>query len=151
MIKRKGSLFDTETKTIGHGVNCAGVMGAGIAKPIKEMFPNNYANYKAACQGGFLVPGDTLVVVENDTTIFNMASQRRPGRDARYDWLFGAALDAAEKAVDMGLDTIAIPMIGCGIGGLKWVHVETILLTVETIVNDSDYRTDKFEWEVWAQ
>lgn len=142
MIKREGSLFDTETKTIGHGVNCVGVMGAGIAKPIKEMFPNNYANYKAACQGGFLVPGETLVCVEYGLTLFNMATQRKPGRDARYNWVFSATLDAAQTAVTLGLDTIAIPMIGCGIGGLKWSKVEKILDTVEFIVPN-------FEWEVW--
>lgn len=147
---QKGDLFTTKLTAIGHGVNCAGVMGAGIAKPIKDKWPNNFSNYEAACRGGFLVPGDTLLVVENGMHIFNMASQRRPGRDARYDWLFGSALDAAEQAVKSGLDSIAIPMIGCGIGGLDWRHVENLLYTVEDIVNDT-LRSTRFEWEVWKQ
>jgi len=145
MRVQMGDLFTTELKAIGHGVNCSGVMGAGIAKPIKDKWPNNFTNYEAACRGGFLVPGDAMVVHENGMYIFNIASQSRPGRFARYDWLFGAALDAAQQAVDMDLDSIAIPMIGCGIGGLEWPKVRVILEAVEEVVNGY------FEWEVWMQ
>jgi len=145
MRVKRGDLFTTELRAIGHGVNCSGVMGAGIAKPIKEKYPNNFSNYEAACRGGFLAPGETMVVVEDGMSIFNIASQSRPGRFARYDWLFSAALDAAEQAVGMGIDSIAIPMIGCGIGGLEWPKVSHCLETVEAII-DND-----FEWEVWIQ
>lgn len=156
MIFKRGDLFTTELKAIGHGVNCSGVMGAGIAKPIKDKWPNNFKNYEAACRGGFLAPGYTMVVVEDGMSIFNMATQSRPGRFARYDWVFGAALDAAEQAVEMGLDSIAIPMIGCGIGGLKWENVKALLQTVEFIVNDGNVPQDGgrnrgFNWEVWIQ
>ena len=146
----KGDLFTNDTNTIGHGVNCAGVMGAGIAKPIREKYPNNFSNYRAACRRGLLVPGKTMVNVENDTVIFNIASQNKPGRDARYDWLFGAALDAAEQAVAMDLDTIALPMIGCGIGGLEGYKVLRILETIEYMLNDGN-RANVFQWEVWRQ
>lgn len=150
MIKKNGDLFDNETGTIGHGVNCAGVMGAGIAKPIKEMYPNNFLNYRAACRRGLLVPGKTMVNVEDGVTIFNIASQNKPGRDATYPWAFSSLLDAANQAVEMGLDTIAIPMIGCGIGGLDWWAVESILETIEYIVNGNNAVANTFQWEVWS-
>ena len=142
MIRRKGDMFTTSLKAIGHGVNCAGVMGAGIAKPIRAKYPNNYRNYRALCQNKGLNPGGLLTVTENGMTIFNMATQRQPGRDARYDAVFASGFKAANTALNMGLDSIAIPMIGCGIGGLEWDKVESILLCVEDI-------TENFEWEVW--
>ena len=145
MRVQRGSVFDTELHAIGHGVNTAGVMGAGIAKPIKEQFPNNFSNYEAACRAGQLRPGDTMVVQEKGMYIFNIASQSRPGRYARYEWLFSAALDAARTAVEIGLDSIAIPMIGCGIGGLDWEYVSALLEVTESIVGEG------FQWEVWIQ
>lgn len=151
MIIKKGDMFTTELHAIGHGVNCAGVMGAGIAKPIKEKYPNNFANYRAACRRGLLTPGKTMWCLEDGMNIFNMASQRVPGRDAQYGWLFSSTLDAATQAVQAGLDSIAIPMIGCGIGGLEWDYVRKNLETVEYIVNKSLTDTSKFEWEVWMQ
>lgn len=145
MIIRRGNMFDTELEAIGHGVNCAGVMGAGVAKKIRELYPHNYENYRAACQRKQLKPGGVHVNREYDTYIVNMASQNMPGADASYPWLFESALNGANGAVKRGLDSIAIPMIGCGIGGLEWFKAAAVLEAVEAIVEND------FEWEVWMQ
>lgn len=141
MIKRVGNLFDTGATCIGHGVNCHGIMGAGIAKEFKRRFPDNYRAYSRRCRDKTLRPGKTFVWAEDGTTIMNMASQNRPGADATYEWLFLAAQDAAAKATALGEKVIAIPQIGCGIGGLKWHKVEVVLLAVEILSG--------IEFEVW--
>lgn len=148
MIECHGNLFDSDAPALGHGVNCAGVMGAGIATAFRDLYPHNYENYRAACLAGFLKPGQITVNRENDKYIVNMASQNKPGRDATYPWLFEAAYTAAKQAVDNGIDRIAIPEIGCGIGGLVWDNVETVLLTTEYLVNTPGMRSI-FDWEVW--
>lgn len=145
MIHKTGDMFTTDASAIGHGVNCAGIMGAGIAKAMREKFPHNYENYRAACKAGQLKPGGVQVNQENGLYIVNMASQNKPGRDARYDWLFSSALAAAEGAVRNGIDRVAIPEVGCGIGGLKWNNVAHILGTIEWIVMENG----NFDWEVW--
>lgn len=143
MIEKHGDLFTSDSQAIGHGVNCAGVMGAGIAKTFKVKYPNNFENYRSACNVGSLRPGGVMVNIENGKHIFNIASQNMPGQDASYPWLFESALKAATGAVSRGLDRIAIPEIGCGIGGLKWNYVEKILWTTEDIAGND------FKWEVW--
>lgn len=143
MIERRGDLFTSTAPALGHGVNCAGVMGAGIAKTFREKYVHNYENYRAACLAGQLKPGEVHVNYENEKYILNLASQNTPGRDARYEWLFQSALAAATGAVRIGIDRIAIPEIGCGIGGLEWDKAAQTLLTVEIIVDT------KMEWEVW--
>lgn len=145
MIFKTGNLFDSDAPALGHGVNCAGVMGAGIAKTFKELYPHNYENYRAACQAGQLHPGQVHVNFEKGVHIINMASQNMPGADASYEWLFESTLRAARGASKKGLDRIAIPMIGCGIGGLDHNKVITILKAVEHIV---DYDID---FELWRQ
>jgi len=142
MIKRLGNLFDTDATCIGHGVNCRGVMGHGIAVEFKKRFPTNYEKYRDWCKRELLHPGTFAGFEDGDKIIFNIASQDNVGKDARYDWLFEACRDAAKAVKAIGHDRIAIPLIGCGIGGLEWVDVECLLHAVEIL-------TPGFEFEVW--
>lgn len=142
MIKRKGDLFSTDAPAIGHGVNCQGLMGAGVAKIFKDKFPKNYQAYYDVCDLKFLQPGETFVRSEDGLFIFNMATQNQPGPDAQYRWVLLAATDAMKQADKLNLDRIAIPQIGCGIGGLNWEPVEKILHATELAF-------PKTQWEVW--
>lgn len=154
MIKRTGDLFTTETDAIGHGVNCLGLMGAGIAKPIREKWQDNYEAYHTQCLMKGLRPGEVFVYPAEEKResayfpdvriIVNMASQELPGSDARYDWLFSAGMRAAEQLQEIGLRKVAIPLIGCGIGGLVWSHAEKVLEAVEVL-------NSGFQFEVWKQ
>lgn len=142
MIRRLGDLFSTDAPAIGHGVNCQGLMGAGVAKVFKDKYPKNYQAYYDVCDLKFLRPGETFIYHESDTYIFNMATQDQPGPDAQYRWVLKAATDAMERADKMQLDRIAIPLIGCGIGGLQWEPVEKILFATELSFPNT-------QWEVW--
>lgn len=148
VILLEGNLFDSDAPALGHGVNCAGVMGAGVAKTFRELYPHNYENYRAACQRKQLKPGQVHVNFEHSKYILNMATQNMPGSDATYPRLFEAALNAAEGAVAKGIDRVAIPEIGSGIGGLDWIAVKALLKDVEFIVN-FNREPETFQWEVW--
>lgn len=142
MIEKNGNLFDTTAKHIGHGVNVYGLMGAGIAKEFKRRYPKNFDRYHAACMKGALTPGSIIVTYEDDVYVHNIASQDRPGRHAQYNWLADGLMRSAsfaEKFDDKPV--IAIPEIGCGIGGLDWSAAETIIGLVEQLY--------EVEFEVW--
>lgn len=49
VITKSGSLFDSKANMICHQVNCRGVMGAGIAKQIRERHPQHYEDYIYHC------------------------------------------------------------------------------------------------------
>jgi O-acetyl-ADP-ribose deacetylase (regulator of RNase III) len=148
MIKRKGDLFATEQKFIGHGVNCQGVMGAGIAVTVKNNFPETHKDYRDYCKRlGGLALGGYHAFEENDKIIFNLFTQHKTGRDARYesvhDALYCAAGDIVGHCKETGdVPVLAIPLIGCGIGGLEWDKVECLLKAIEIL-------TPGFEFEVW--
>lgn len=122
MILKQGNLFDSDAPAIGHGVNCQGVMGAGIAKQFAERFPGMVERYRSACDTGELVVGrvQTIPVMHNDrmTWVYNFASQHNPGADATEAWLTSALMMGAHRAEWQNIKRIAIPEIGCGIGGL---------------------------------
>lgn len=144
MITRQGDVFTTDAYYIAHGVNVDGVMGAGIAKTIREKFPTNYWFYKDACSNGTLKPGGLVGKLDRGKVILNLATQDRPGANARYEWVFESMLRAA-TAVNKdkhNRKAIAIPQIGCGIGGLSWSGVRAVIFAVEAIVPDVSF-------EVW--
>lgn len=140
MIEKTGNLFDTHCNAIGHGVNCQGVMGAGIAKTFKDKYPHNYDVYLEQCCVFGLKPGGVLITQEFDFVV-NLASQDLPGPYAQYNWLYQSAYAAAKQLQQFHVERLALPEIGCGIGGLQWPVVRSILKEIET-------RTD-FEFEVW--
>lgn len=119
----KQDLFDVSNKVIGHGVNTKGKMGAGIAAVFRKLYKENYVFYLEACIDKTLAPGGVLVVEENGTTILNIASQDYPGPHARVEWI----KEGLEKLNEAGYRSIALPWIGCGIGGLKKEDVLKVL------------------------
>lgn len=147
MIQRKGDVFTTEAAFIGHGVNLRGVMGRGIAKTVRENYPTTFGLYAAICEQKGLQLGEVFITDEDDIHIVNMATQVHIGPDARYDAIFDAGMDAAERIIEIAAEedrkpVLAIPRIGCGIGGLEWEKVETLLKAVEVL-------NPGFQFEVW--
>lgn len=127
LIERTGDLFTTEATALAHGVNTAGLMGAGIAVKFKHAYPLMYKVYRHACKTGVLVPGEVLAWTEGSHTVYNIASQDKPGKHARLEWFESGLRDTLEMAAREGTDVLAMPRIGCGIGGLDWVDVRDIV------------------------
>lgn len=127
--ERQGDLFESTAGAYAHGVNTAGVMGAGIAAGFRDRYPDMYELYRAQCTLGGLRPGSVLEWHDpgGDRWIYNVASQDHPGPHARLDWLVDGFADAMDHADIHGVNTIAIPRIGCGIGGLLWTDVRPAL------------------------
>lgn len=154
MINRTGDVFTTDATYIGHGVNCKGVMGAGIAKRFRDEFPLNYAEYRRTCDievnfTKLFLPGSYLTFFENEKVIVNFATQHNPGPDAKYPWIFTSFYRWADKAsrperIEKYGNKIAIPEIGCGIGGLEVKNLHNIVLTIEGIFPDIVFEVWKY-------
>ena len=133
MIVVEGDLFKVTEGAIGHGVNCRGAMGAGVAKIVRKKYPEMYSAYRNECKSGRLMPGGVFPWFDEASGlwIYNMASQNRPGPAARLNWLADTASATLDHAAAHGVSQVSIPQIGCGIGGLKWVDVAKTLQEVE--------------------
>src|SRR5579872_7145955 len=72
----KGDIFATEGLTaFGHGCNCAGAMGAGIAIEFKRRWPRMFDEYRARCEDGRFGLGDVFVWAEGPHTVYNLGTQ----------------------------------------------------------------------------
>lgn len=130
MITHKnGDIFTTELKAIGHGVNCKGAMGAGIAVLFRNKHPEMYKEYRKICLAGELSGGDVFVYYSaaDDVFIFNLASQEDMGANASYEFVRASTRTALRYCADNDIPGLALPRIGCKIGGLEWEAVLPIL------------------------
>lgn len=128
LILQTGDLFSTQARALGHGVNVDGMMGAGIAVAFRKRFPDMYGAYAARCMQNLLAPGQTMEwEVPGIGFVYNIASQDRPGANASLEWLDSGIREALAHADENNIKTIALPRIGCGIGGLDWDDVQTVL------------------------
>ena len=152
MIVIKGNLLDTPIKLIAHQVNCQGVMGGGVARQIKERYPEIYQNYQEKLKNYVKRTGRrplglsfNLTTEDNTHTIMNIFGQDFYGRDKQYtDYkaLFKGFVDSITDYRDINKFNsdvqipIAIPYnIGCGLAGGDWSIVEKILKEIEVKYN----------------
>jgi hypothetical protein len=74
-----GDLFDLGLPAIGHGCDCAGAMGAGVAVEFKRRFPAMHQEYRRRCRQGTFRLGDIFVWdQEPGLVVYNLATQSVP-------------------------------------------------------------------------
>jgi O-acetyl-ADP-ribose deacetylase (regulator of RNase III) len=135
---------------ICHSVNCQGVMGSGMAKQVRDKWPEVYNNYKQFVDeiknknNGKTYPllGDVCFVqtAPNGPTVANLFLQNFYGRDGKRYTSYDALCTALEKLKTWCLMNfkekreldepikIGFPMnMGCALGGGNWTIVETII------------------------
>ena len=114
---------------IAHGCNCMCAMGAGIAVPIRNAWPEAYA---ADCQ---TEKGDRnklgtctqAVVQQGELTVVNAYAQfDYRGKGVKVDYDAVASCMAWIKANHSG-KSIGLPMIGAGLAGGDWAKIEAII------------------------
>jgi len=120
-----------EINVLAHQVNLQGAMGAGIAKQIREAFPNVYTAYREAlAERGLILGSVQLVRVGAGLWIANISGQSKFGRGGNhtdYGALRMAFSDLAEL-IDGTALRVGLPYgIGCGLAGGDWSIVSAII------------------------
>ena len=58
---KRGDLLSEDVDALVNTVNCVGVMGKGIALQFKQAFPDNFKEYKKACDRGDVRIGSMFI------------------------------------------------------------------------------------------
>jgi O-acetyl-ADP-ribose deacetylase (regulator of RNase III) len=139
-----GNILEADTGAVVNTVNCVGVMGKGIALQFKQAYPDNFKEYLAACRRKLVKPGTMLIHrtgrLNNPKYVVNFPTKRHwKGKSKVAD--IKAGLNALRTEIErLGIESIAIPALGCGNGGLDWNDVRPLIeealngLNVDAIV-----------------
>lgn len=129
-----GDVFEQEAPAMAHGVNVDGKMGAGVAAGVRARYPEMYEIYREHCKKKRLRPGMVYPYkAASGLWVYNLATQDRPGRNSRVEWVAESVSKMAAHAQSHGLGSVATVRLGCGIGGLDW---DDVLPVLESLDND---------------
>jgi O-acetyl-ADP-ribose deacetylase (regulator of RNase III) len=123
-----GNLLDTQAEALVNTVNEMGVMGKGIALMFREAFPANTAAYEAACKNREVRVG-RMFVTENRALngprwIINFPTKKHWRHPSKLQWVLDGLEDLKRVITEKKIESVALPPLGCGNGGLDWNQVQ---------------------------
>ncbi|WP_312117643.1 macro domain-containing protein [Brevibacillus reuszeri] len=138
-----GDLLTASEDIIGHQVNCKGVMGSGVAKLIKEKYPEAFTVYKEICNETVdkqeLLGICQLIECAEGKTVANLFGQLKYGRGKEQYTDYAAlekALNELKNRATKTNSSIALPFnIGCGLANGSW---DVVSKMIEEIYSDYD-------------
>ena len=109
-------------KALAYNCNCEGEMNTTFAVQFRNRYPQMYEEYRRLCEANEFRPGDVFLWQARDGMwVFNVATQ-----DDKFLKLAGrrklerAFTEMRKQAEENDINSIAMPPLGAGIGGLYW-------------------------------
>lgn len=165
IIYKVGNLLDAEESFIVHGCNAQGRMGSGVAKAIRDRYPQAYVAYHRAYLSEGLALGQTIWAKCAPHTVINAITQEFYGYDGRryvdYDAVGRAfaQIDATSQLTKRSepaartigvVNAVAMPLIGAGLAGGDWGTIAEIIEDASTsfqpvvyVLKESDIPDDR--------
>lgn len=113
-------------------VNTVGVMGKGIALQFREKYPLNYELYRKACQKKEVQIGRMFVTkterIGHPKYIINFPTKTHWKGNSQLDYIEKGLDDLVRVIKERNIQSVAVPPLGCGYGGLDWNVVKSLLL-----------------------
>ena len=121
-----GNILAEKTDAIVNPVNCVGVMGKGLALAFKNKWPSNYLLYADACARGIVKPGQmftTTTGLQIPRYIINFPTKVHWKNPSRLVDIETGLASLVQVVTRLGIPSLSIPALGCGLGGLAWGDV----------------------------
>ncbi len=128
---KRGNLIETDAEALVNTVNCEGFMGKGIALQFKKALPENFKAYERACRAGEVQTGRMFVFptghMLNPKYIINFPTKRKWRENSRLEYIETGLKDLIQVVQRLNITSIAVPPLGCGLGGLDWRVVKPLI------------------------
>ena len=124
------NIFDSDCDAIVNTINCVGVMGGGLAAQFRQRFPEMNEAYEIQCGEGIIRPGRMWVWHgggDHDKYLVNFPTKDHWKDPSKLEYIEDGLRDLRHALHVLGIKSIAIPPLGCGLGGLKWDDVEPLI------------------------
>lgn len=136
--EEKGDLFAEEILSdyaLCHCISSDFALGAGIAKAFAQMGVKKQLceKYPKEWQGR----GYCLITETNGVVVGNLVTKERYFHKPTLETLRQALESFHEQALEMRLQRIAMPKIGCGLDKLDWADVQKV---IKDVFSDTEFK-----------
>jgi len=115
-----GNLFESPAQVIVNTVNTVGVMGKGIAKDFKTIYPDMFKEYQKHCETGQLTIGKLWLYKTPFKWILNFPTKTTWKQPSKVEYIEEGLKAFARGYYAKKITSIAFPALGCGNGELNW-------------------------------
>ena len=124
----KLDIFEANAFALVNPVNVVGAMGAGLARQFRERFPENYRIYRMACAAEQFRVGEVLGCYDRGKLILNVPTKHHWQHPSTLPMVRAGISALADYIKTQKIPSVAIPRLGCGLGGLTWEQVSPYLV-----------------------
>lgn len=114
------NMFESKAQTLVNTVNTVGVMGKGIALEFKKRFPDMYEDYVIRCQAGRVKLGEPYIYKKSRPWIINFPTKEHWRSVSKLSDIYQGLKYLYEHYRKWGVESMAVPPLGCGSGQLEW-------------------------------
>jgi O-acetyl-ADP-ribose deacetylase (regulator of RNase III)/uncharacterized protein YwgA len=116
-----GDMFESECQTWVNTVNCVGVMGKGVALEFKKRFPDMFEDYQARCRRKEVKLGKPYLFKRLlRPWILNFPTKSHWRAVTNLDHIVRGLEYLNTHIREWGIESLAVPPLGCGQGQLEW-------------------------------
>ncbi|PKO22963.1 MAG: DUF4433 domain-containing protein [Chloroflexi bacterium HGW-Chloroflexi-1] len=142
----EGDMFFSTMQTLTVSVNTVGIMGKGLASRAKYQFPDVYVVYQDACRSKKLQMGKPYLYMRESFVDEQLADDplSLPNLNTnkwfllfptKRTWRENSDIAGIERGLQWlldnykakGIESLAVPALGCGLGGLDWKDVGPLM------------------------
>lgn len=134
----KSDIFKSNAQTLVNPVNCKGVMGAGLAKKMSEVYTIQCTEFNEYCKEHEVLPGNLYLSAginsyhvsridpHDKPVIWHVSDKWILHFPTKNDWRLPSTLDIIRSGLItfqrsynfLKIESISFPLLGCGCGGL---------------------------------
>jgi O-acetyl-ADP-ribose deacetylase (regulator of RNase III) len=129
LVTKTGNMFDEPFDALVDPVNCIGVHGKGLAKEFAKRYPRAIAMFNKKCNAGEVKRGNVYMLRESMSPWIIFFPTKGHWREASEYMSIELGLESLVTLLKAtsSIKSVAIPALGCGLGGLDWSVVRPMI------------------------
>ena len=132
-----GDILSASVEAIVIPVNTVGALGAGLALKARLRYPEIEVPYRSACTLGELKPGTCIAIPlanRQHKYAIMFPTKLEWKHQSRMTYIDTGLTSLAALLAQYEITSVAIPALGCGLGGLIWANVKQAIVAAMTPV-----------------
>lgn len=121
------NIFESNAQVLVNTVNTVGVMGKGLAKEFKRIYPEMFKVYQLYCEDGSLATGKLQIYRTPNKWILNFPTKENWRNPSKLEYVEAGLKKFVDNYLKQGIKSVSFPMLGCGNGGLEWNEVKLLM------------------------